>query len=173
MAEHRIVVPVVGGSSPLIHPSSAPRGGRSTGQAGTRGRVNSCAPLLKRPALRVGNRNSLAHLRRAAASSDWSLLIVKGGVFPLSHFPPNTRAANGVRCRLFSCAVRWVPPVREPRTADRAKARGRLGTPTSGRHRGPQGREPRTADRARSAGTAWNADLRSAQRAAGTRTAYR
>ena len=36
--------------------------------------------------LRAGNRNSLARLRRAAASSDWSLLIVKGGN-PLSHFP--------------------------------------------------------------------------------------
>ena len=36
----------------------------------------------------LGNRNFLARLRRAAASSDWSLLIVKGGRAPLSHFPP-------------------------------------------------------------------------------------
>ena len=139
MAEHRIVVPVVGGSSPLIHPSSGSRTGPREGVARDRLLGQRRAPSGIRPALRAGNRNSLARLRRAAASSDWSLLIVKGGVFPLSHFPPNTRAANGVRCRLFSCSF------------------------------SPQGRELRTADREKARGTAWNADLRSAQRPAGPR----
>ncbi len=157
MAERRIVVPVVGGSSPLIHPSSGSRGGRSTGKAVTRERVNSCAPLLNRPALRAGHRNSLARLRRAAASSDGSLFSCERGSAPFHTFPPISRAANGVRCHSLFCSVRLAPFARlgrrrerrcshrhrgrrgrEPRTADREKARGRLGAPTSGRHRGPE-----------------------------------
>ena len=84
---------------------------------------------------------------------------------------------------------------RTPRLANRAEARGRLGTPTSGRHSGPQAaaaktpivgmapvsartpkgrvaQRPRNAAHRRlkrTAGTAWNADLRSAQRPAGPR----
>ena len=46
-------------------------------------------PHLIRPALRAGNRNSLARLRRAAASSDWELpFCERGAGAPLSHSPP-------------------------------------------------------------------------------------
>ena len=107
------------------------------------------------------------------------LLFVKGGKSPPFHtFPPRSQL----------------------RTADPGEARERLGTPTSGRHCGPQGRgrcaadgekarpgqgtpvftpaQPRVAGRncfdpRRSAGTAWNADLRSALRPAGPRTVRR
>ena len=40
----------------------------------------------------------------------------------------------------------------KPRNANRARTRGRLGTPTSGRHSGPQGRESRNANRTRARG---------------------
>ena len=159
-------------------------------------------PLPNRPALRATNRNSLARLRRAAASSDsylpfcergavaplshippghagsersslpLSSLVqhsaarvqsklpcapgsaglqtgiaarraakltlprslkfrrssrgpcAKGAVAPLSHIPPISRSANGVRCRQFSaCAPGWCEG---------------QGTPTSGRHSPPQ-----------------------------------
>ena len=57
-----------------------------------------CAPLPNRPALRAGNRNFLARLRRAAASRDWSLLIAKGGVPPFTLSPrsggPRTLAGS-------------------------------------------------------------------------------
>ena len=54
------------------------------------------------------------------------------------------------------------------RNADQEKARGRLGTPTSGRHRCAQRSESAQRRSGKSAGTAWNADLRSAPpRAAG------
>ena len=50
------------------------------------------------------------------------------------------------------------------RLADRNEARERLGTPTSGRHRPPQAGEIASRRPRSSAGTAWNADLRSAPR---------
>ena len=64
-----------------------------------------------RPALRAGNRNSLARLRRAAASSDWSLLICeRGAVAPLSHFPPDHAGSEPkVRHHCF-CALGSTPP---------------------------------------------------------------
>ena len=77
------------------------------------------------------HRNSLARLRRAAASSDWSLLICERGSSPFHAFPPVTQAANKVR-RHCSCARQY-------------------------------------ATTRQIAGTAWNADLRSAQRPAGPR----
>ena len=54
-------------------------------------------PLPNRPALRAGDRNFLARLRRAAASSDRTLLIVKGGREPPFHtFPPRVeRSGSG------------------------------------------------------------------------------
>ena len=140
--------------------------GRSTGKAVTRERLKSCAPLLNRPALRAGHRNSLARLRRAAASSDGSLLFCERGESPLSHFPPNTRAANRVRCHLFSrvqpsaarahgmqARERRPPAGTAPRSgaklriADSEESRGRLGTPTSGRHSGPKARDGRDPNR--------------------------
>ena len=85
------------------------------------------APLPDRPALRAGNRNSLARLRRAAASSDWSLLICeRGAVAPLSHFPPGHAGSEQSSLPLFLRARKYATAL---------QARGRLGTPTSGRHR--------------------------------------
>ena len=52
------------------------------------------APSWGRPALRAGNRNSLARLRRTAASFDLRCRFVKGGVPPFHTFPPVMRAAN-------------------------------------------------------------------------------
>ena len=76
---------------------------------------------------------------------------------PLSHFPPVTRTANKVRCHQFSRVQRIATGRRarrqgsaslrlaslresaaKPRTADREELRGRLGTPTSGRHSRPE-----------------------------------
>ena len=65
-----------------------PDGATDPNGPGLLGFASLAAPSGVRPALRAGNRNFLARLRRAAASSDWSLLIVKGGRAPLSHFPP-------------------------------------------------------------------------------------
>ena len=139
MAEHRIVVPVVGGSSPLIHPSSGSRTGPREGVARDRLLGQRRAPSGIRPALRAGNRNSLARLRRAAASSDWSLLSCERG-----NFPPFTLSPEHAGSERSSLPVVFllVQPA-GPRTAYR---------------------RPR-----KSAGTAWNADLRSAQRPAGPR----
>ena len=53
-----------------------------------------------------------------------------------------------------------------PRTADGEEARGRLGTPASGRHRAGVGGTAYRRRR-RSAGTAWNAGLRPASRGSG------
>ena len=52
------------------------------------------APSWGRPALRAGNRNSLARLRRTAASFDLRCRFVKGGVPPFHTFPPVMRAPN-------------------------------------------------------------------------------
>ena len=106
------------------------------------------------------------------------------GVVPL--ITVRTRDSGSASLRLASTAERRS----KPRTANRDQARGRLGTPTSGRHRGAQRRGRRTTDHRqdprqrerqsptgidrreavetaycpprRIAGTAWNADLRSA-----------
>ena len=120
----------------------------------------------------LGNRNSLARLRRAAASSDWSLLICeRGAAAPLSHFPPGhagsersslpsvfrtrqyatTREARG-RLGTPTSGRHRTPQGCEPHIAKRQKARGRLGTPTSGRHRTPQGCEPHIAKREKARG---------------------
>ncbi len=106
------------------------------------------APSGNRPALRAGNRNFLARLRRAAASSDWSLLIVKGGRASLSHFPPDTQTANKVRCRQFfvvtgcrqgNADLRPVA-VKMQSCGDARPRDGAVGqgTPTSGRHSPPK-----------------------------------
>ena len=106
----------------------------------------------------LGNRNFLARLWRAAASSDWSLPFCERGESPLSHIPPKTRAANGVRCHQFLArsANRRLHKVArkhgnaglqtgsaprsgaKPHIATGEEARGRLGTPTSGRHSLPE-----------------------------------
>jgi len=66
------------------------------------------APSRDRPALRAGNRNSLAHLRRTSASSDFALSFVKGGWAPLSHFPPSRRFAPALATSLAGGARRRV-----------------------------------------------------------------
>ena len=48
----------------------------------------SPGPIRQPPGAPRRNRNSLARLRRAAASSDWSLPFCERGDSPLSHFPP-------------------------------------------------------------------------------------
>ena len=60
----------------------------------------------------LGNRNSLARLRRAVASSDWSLSICeRGAVAPLSHFPPGHAGSEPeVRCHRFLLAPRRAAP---------------------------------------------------------------
>ena len=208
-------------------------------------------PLPNRPALRAANRNSLARLRRAAASSDSYLPFCERGRWPpFSHIPPGhagsepevrrhclrsfsaspstppeqkrgdglerrppvgTRGPQGrataYRCLSRSAGTAWnadlwsaraADRAAEPRIAARAEARGRFGTPTSGRHarptgprnrvsppeqkrgdglerrppagtRGPRGRGTAYRRLSRSAGTAWNADLWSAPRPAGPR----
>ena len=63
-----------------------------------------------RPALRAGNRNSLARRRRAAASSDLSLPICERGSSPFHTFPPISWAANGVRRHQFLRAERCADP---------------------------------------------------------------
>ena len=97
----------------------------------------------------LGNRNFLARLRRAAASSDWSLLIVKGGRAPLSHFPPRTRWRQTLRVRRHwffrteSARGKGTPTSGRHRCASRSEMADRSflslhagqGTPTSGRHR--------------------------------------
>ncbi len=130
---------------------SGPERGRAD-RAGWRGyyRLDRSAPFPDRPALRAGHRNSLARRRRATASSDASVpsFCERGGSPrgepPLSHFPPGQAGAEPpVRRHLFSRARRYA------------------GGPNA--HRRPR----------RSAGTAWNADFRSAPRPAGPRTAHR
>ena len=64
-----------------------------------RKRLGSASPAPSR--FWLGHRNSLARLGRASASSDWSLLIVKGGMPPFHTFPPGTRAANKFAAMLF------------------------------------------------------------------------
>ena len=56
----------------------------------------------------LGNRNSLARLRRAAASSDWSLLICERGG-PFHTFPPVTQAATEFAAIVF-CPLGSTPP---------------------------------------------------------------
>ena len=70
----------------------------------------SPGPIRQPPGASRRNRNSLARLRRAAASSDWSLPFCERGESPLSHFPPNSPAANGVRCHCFFRALGSTPP---------------------------------------------------------------
>ena len=74
-----------------------------------------------------------------------SCLLVKGGRAPLSHFPPVRQAANKVRCHQFLLAQDY---------AAREEARGRLGTPTSGRHSGAQRRGRSIAEIRRARATA-------------------
>ena len=63
-----------------------------------------------RPALRAGNRNSLARRRRAAASSDLSLPSCGRGSAPAHTHPPIWPAANGVRRHQFLRAERCADP---------------------------------------------------------------
>ena len=104
------------------------------------------APAPEPPGASRRNRNSLARLRRASASSDWSLLFCERGESPLSHIPPKTRAANGVRCRQFFRA--WL-------TAADTRWRTGKTTPPPYRHGDAQARERRppvgTARRRRAA----------------------
>ena len=81
--------------------------------------------------------------------------------------PTETKRGNGwERRRPVGTARRRRA---KSRLADRDQARERLGTPTSDRHRPPQAGEIASRRPRRSAGTAWNADLRSAPPAAGGR----
>ena len=79
------------------------------------------------------------------------LLFVKGGARPgasppFHTFPPVTRAPN-LRFAAICFLALGGTQAGLTHIADREEARERLGTPTSGRHRGPQGREPHIADR--------------------------
>ena len=50
----------------------------------------------------LGNRNFLARLRRATASSDsWFCFCERGAGAPLSHFPPGHAGSEQVRCHCF------------------------------------------------------------------------
>ena len=71
-----------------------PAGGHRAGECRVAQANQACAPLPDRPVLRTGNRNSLARLRRTAASFDLRCRFVKGGVPPFHTFPPVMRAAN-------------------------------------------------------------------------------
>ena len=83
----------------------------------------------------LGNRNSLARLRRAAASSDWSLLICERGG-PFHTFPPVTQAANGVRCHCFLRARQYATT---PKKRGNGLERRPLGSsPGGARHSWPQ-----------------------------------
>ena len=85
---------------------------------------------------------------------------------PLSHIPPGHAGSEPeVRrhcLRSFSASTSTVPPL-EKKCGDGLERRPPVGT------RGPQGRATAYRRPSRSAGTAWNADLRSAQPAAGGR----
>ena len=96
--------------------------------------------------LRIGTRRicrctSLHHRRdlQPQASSDSRCLFVNGGRAPLSHFPPDHAGSEQSSLPLFFQS----PGPRKPRTSDPEEARGRLGTPTSGRHHGAQAQERR------------------------------
>ena len=74
----------------------------------------------------ASRRQSRARLRRAAASSDWSLLICdRGAVAPLSHFPPDHAGSERSSLPLFLRARQY---------ANHAESRGH-GAPVSDRHR--------------------------------------
>ena len=97
---------------------------------------------------------------------------------------PQTRRVCGIAASQTSpvlppCILMESPPGelasiaakgRETPIADRKKARGPLTPPTSGRHSPAQRGETAYRCRRRSAGTAWNADLWSAQPAVGGRS---
>ena len=113
-------------------------------------------PCPNRPALRAGNRNSLARLRRTAASSDWSLPSCERGVgAPLSHFPPSHAGSeqsslpsvltrSGIRQRPWSAAGRGNAGL-QTGTAPRSGAKPRSADPACGarRWRGPARRRER------------------------------
>ena len=102
-------------------------------------------PHLIRPALRAGNRNSLARLRRAAASSDWELpFCERGAGAPLSHSPPRSRGQ-----RTEFAAVSFLRAQRrQPLTAPSARKRRPLASsPGGARHRPAQRAKPRNAHR--------------------------
>ena len=121
--------------------SSGPEGGRLTRTTAEHQFSWWCAPLPHRPALRaglpkcgesrtetpereglgsgnptpsrswLGNRNSLARLRRAAASSDWSLPSCKrGAIAPLSHFPPGHAGSEQSSLPSVFCTLGQAPP---------------------------------------------------------------
>ena len=124
-----IVMVAIAGS---IRPYSPTDGQRTEFAAICFFRVLASAPprtwsagQFARWALRAGNRNSLARLRRAAASSDWSLLICDRGDSPLSHFPPGHAGSERSSLPLFLRARQY---------ATRAESR-RHGAPVSDRHR--------------------------------------
>ena len=111
------------GSNPT--PSARPGGpltGPRTGATSHRGfHLWHEAPSADPPALRAGNRKSLRDSRFELSYCE------RGGVPPLSHFPPVRRAANGVRCHLFLRVWQYA--------CASAKARERR---PSGRHSPPK-----------------------------------
>ena len=124
----------VGGSAPFpVHPALRallPECGESRTETPEQERMGSGNATPSRSWL--GNRNSLARRRRrAAASSDWSLLIVKVGN-PLSHFPPKLPAANQRFAAIYSFRA-WHDVVLFSRMARDS------GAPVSDWHRPPTG----------------------------------
>ena len=123
-----------------------PAGGHRAGECRVAQANQACAPLPDRPVLRTGNRNSLARLRRTAASFDLRCRFVKGGVPPFHTFPPVMRAAN-----LRFAAILFfrllggngqerrsptgIARQRETCTDDAAPRQSHGGAPVSDRHR--------------------------------------
>ena len=114
------------------------------------------APFPNRLALRAGNRNSLVRRRRTAASSDWALPFCERGVPHFTHSPRSGRqrtsslpsvfpaysegnALSSIRATAERRSPAGIAPRSgaKPQIAEGDKARGRLGTPTSGRHSPP------------------------------------
>ena len=102
--------------------------------------VGSEPPLPNRPALRAGNRNFLARLRRAAASSDWSLLIVKGGVPPFT-LSPRTRWRQTLRVRRHEFFLVWRTAVSRRDPSGRSDE-SRRGSSSASRRPSEVRREP-------------------------------
>ena len=106
------------------------------------------APSWAGPALRAGNRNSLAHLRRASASSDFALSFRERGARPRERRSSDRHARRSAPRTSYRC----IPLVTRPaRSAGRRPA-----SPTGGRRNATRSNreEPYPPGTPASAGTA-------------------
>ena len=87
----------------------------------------SPGPIRQPPG--ASRRQSKLPCAPTARGGEFRLVVTdcERGESPLSHFPPNSPAANGVRCHLFFSRTRQY--------ATTLEARGRRGAPVSDRHR--------------------------------------